>query len=218
MVPAPIRIVLADDHPILREGVRLMLRQLGEFELVGEAVDGDDALRVVRELKPDVLIVDLVMPGLSTMELIKKVLREQAGLHVLVLTARIEKPLVLEAFHNGAEGFVLKQAGSDELVEAIRSVVRGRNFLSAQVCREFCMNARTVVTGDAEDFLDSLSRRERTVLKLAAEGRSMPAIASELGVSSRTVESHRSNLLRKLGCTSQTDLVRLAVRKGLVNA
>ena len=211
----PIRVVLADDHPVLREGVRMLIGTADDISVIGEADSGPDAVGRVRELHPDILVTDLIMPGLHGLEVIKAVKREIPPPRVIVLTAHAEEPLVREAFFNGASGFLPKNGSGTELIETIRSVADGRICLSPTIAEE-CGLSVLDVDRRGSDILDTLTRRERIVMSLTSAGIQTPEIADRLTLSPRTVETHRRNLMQKLGCKSQTELVRMAVRKGLL--
>jgi two-component system, NarL family, response regulator NreC len=215
----PVRIVLADDHEMVRQGVRALLRAEADFQVVGEAGDGLSALELVERLKPDVLVADLTMPGLGGLELTHQTLRRSPRTRVVILTMHSAEPYVLEALEQGASAYVLKDGGVAELVRAIRETVGGRRYLSPPLSdRAVTAYAPSSGTVKArEDPYERLTLRERQVLHLAAEGLRNPAIAERLGISVRTAETHRARVLAKLGVRSQTELVRWALRRGLVN-
>jgi len=209
-------LVLADDHPVVRKGLRAVLRAEQEFELVGEVADGLEAVRAVERLKPHVLIVDVLMPALNGIEVTRQVTQRLPATRVIVLSMYDNEAYVQEALRNGASGYVLKDSTEAELVEAVKEVAGGRIYLSARLSRRaleaYARRARDVAT-DAHDLLTT---REREVLQLAAEGNSNPAIAAKLFISVRTVETHRANVMHKLGLQSQTDLIRYAFRRGIL--
>ena len=215
----PVRIVLADDHEMFRQGVRALLRAEGDFQVVGEAGDGLSALGMVESLKPDVLVADMSMPGLGGLELTHQALRRSPRTRVVILTMHSAEPFVLEALEQGASAYVLKDGGVAELVRAIREAVGGRRYLSPPLSDK-AVAAYTPSSGTAkarDDPYERLTLRERQVLHLAAEGRRNPAIAERLGISVRTAETHRARVLAKLGLRNQTELVRWALRRGLVS-
>jgi DNA-binding NarL/FixJ family response regulator len=211
------RIVLADDHPVVREGLRKLLEAQGDFTVAGEADDGLAALDLVDRLKPDVLILDLAMPGLGGAEVIYQAARRAPDTRVIVLSLYDDEGHVLEALRNGARGYVVKSARPKELVIAVREVLSGRRYLSPPLSEravEAYVERARAATGDA---YEALTPREREVLNLAAYGLPAAEIGDKLGISKRTAETHRNNALGKLGLHSQTELVRWAVRRGIVS-
>jgi two-component system, NarL family, response regulator NreC len=213
----PVRILLADDHEMFRQGVRALLRGEADFEVVGEAGDGLSALEMVERLKPDVLVADMTMPRLGGLELTHQTLHRSPRTRVVILTMHSAEPFVLEALEQGASAYVLKDGGVAELVRAIRETVSGRRYLSPPLSdRAVAAYAPSVGTVKPHDPYERLTLRERQVLHLAAEGLRNPAIAERLGISVRTAETHRGRVLAKLGLRSQTELVRWALRRGLV--
>lgn len=210
-----IRVVLADDHPVLRQGLRSLLEREPDLSVIGEAGDGREALDQVRNLRPDVLVVDLMMPGLGGLEVVRQVRSQNRAPQVVVLSMYSNESYVQEALQAGARGYVLKKATSADLVSAIRTVAVGSRYLSPPLSEEAIQSyrERSRPTSDAYALLTA---REREVLHLAAEGRSSGEIARRLTVSPRTVEMHRSNLMRKLGLQNQSQLVRFAIQRGLI--
>ncbi len=209
-------IMLADDHKIVRQGLRALLEAEPDFSLVGEAGDGLEAVRLAERLRPDVLVLDLMMPGLTGMEVTLQVGKRSPQTRVIILSMHANEAYVLEALRNGAAGYVLKESSADELVQAVREVVAGRRFLSSPLS-ERAIDA--YVSKSREGTLDryeTLTGREREVLHLAAEGHTNAEIAGRLSISSRTAETHRANMMRKLELRSQTDLIRYALRRGII--
>lgn len=212
------RIVLADDHPVVREGLRKLLEAQGDFAIAGEAEDGLAALAMIERLKPDVLIVDLVMPGLGGAEVIWQVARCSPDTRIIVLSMHDDESHVFAALRNGAHGYVLKSARPTEVVKAVREVVSGKRYLSPPLS-DRALEAYAERARAAEgDFYDGLTPREREILDLAAHGLSAAEICAKLFISRRTAETHRNNAMQKLNLHSQTELVRWAVRKGIVSA
>jgi len=209
-------IVLADDHPIVRLGLRTVLEAEPDFQVIGEAGDGLETMSLVERLQPQVLVLDLLMPGLSGLEVARQVRQRAPETRVIVLSMHANEAYVLEALRHGAAAYVLKETSSAELVQAVRTVAAGRRYLS----RPLSERALEVYAQRAEatplDLYETLTTREREVLHLAAEGCSNSEIATRLSISPRTAETHRSNLMQKLGLHSQTELVRYALRRGII--
>jgi two-component system response regulator NreC len=216
---ALISIVLAEDHQIVREGIRALLKSEPGFSVTGEAESGLGVVDLVTRLKPTVLIVDLSMPGLGGLEITRQVRQRCPSTRVIVLSMHASEPFVLEALRVGAAGYVLKSAGVTDLVKAVHEVVAGRRFLSPPLS-DLAIESyvqRATATGPVDPY-DALTTREREIFHLAAEGHGNTAIATRLSISPRTAESHRANLMRKLGLKSQTELIRFAIRHGIIPA
>lgn len=208
--------IIADDHDIVRRGLRGILESEGSYRVVAEAADGLAAAQLVEKFKPHVLILDLNMPRLHGIEVLRQTRTSSPHTKVIVLSMHSDEPYVIETLRAGAMAYILKGSESAEISHALKEVLAGRRFLSATLS-EWAINA--LVTKPAtDDPLQSLTQRERTVIQLAAEGHSNAEIAEKLFISPRTAETHRTNLLRKLGLQTQTDLVRFAIRKGLISA
>lgn len=209
-------IVLADDHHIVRQGLRALLESEPNFKLVGEAGDGIEAVRMVERLRPNVLVTDVMMPGLNGLEVTRQVAKASPQTRVIILSMYSNDAYVVEALKNGASGYVLKDAQSNDLIHAVREVAAGRRYLSAPLSeREIELYMRKV--DDApEDPYETLSNREREVLQLVAEGRTSAEIAERLFISPRTAEGHRANLMRKLTLANHTELVKFALKRGIL--
>jgi DNA-binding NarL/FixJ family response regulator len=211
-------IILADDHPFVRQGLRATLAREPGLQLLAETGDGLDAVRLVEQWQPQVLIVDLMMPGLNGLEVTRQVrqLRHCPPTQVIVLSMQADEQYVIEALHNGARGYVLKDAPAEELIAAIQQVIHGQLYLSQHFAdRAFALFQQARTPANSDPFA-SLSSREREVLQLTAEGLSSTQIAERLFISARTVETHRVNLMRKLGLHNQAEIIRYAVRRGVV--
>jgi len=208
--------IIADDHEIVRRGLRSLLES-HNCKLVAEAADGLAAAQAVEKLKPALLFLDLNMPRLHGLEVLKQVRTTSPNTRVIVLSMHNDEPYVIEALRAGASAYLLKGSESEEIAQALKEVMAGRRYLSAPLS-EWAINALATRTADTSDPLATLSPREREVLQLATEGYGNPEIAEKLFISPRTAETHRTNLMRKLGLQSQTDLVRFAIRKGLLTA
>jgi two-component system response regulator NreC len=213
---AKTRILLADDHPVVRHGVRSLLQAEPEFSVIGEASDGIEALQLVERLLPDVLVVDLMIPGLNGLEVTRQVRQRSPQTRIIVLSMHANEPYVLEALKNGAAGYVLKDTSGTDLIQAVRQVIAGQRYLSPPLS-ERAVDAYMQKSAETTyDPYEALTDREREVLQLAAEGLSNPEIAGRLSISPRTVETHRANLMRKLGLKTQTDLIRYALKRGIL--
>ena len=209
-------IVLADDHHVVRQGLRALLETEPDFTLVGEAGDGLDAVRVTERLKPNVLIVDLMMPGINGLEVTRQVSERTPQTRVLVLSMHANDAYVLEALKNGASGYLLKNSAASDLIHAVREVSAGHRHLSPAISERAIELLVQKTQASTLDVYETLTTREREVLQLAAEGHPNTEIAERLFISSRTVETHRSNLMRKLGLENHTDLILFAVRRGII--
>lgn len=212
-----IRILVADDHQIVREGVCMILATQKDFDVIGEAATGREALEMARTLHPDVVVMDLSMPDMTGIEATERIRKEIPEVQVLALTMHEEESYVFELLRVGAAGYVLKRAAAEDLVSAIRATRRGEAFLypsvAKMVVQDFLGRART---GDEKEALDGLTKREREVLTLIAEGLTNQGIAQKLFISIKTVQTHRAHIMEKLNLHDRTELVRYAIRKGLI--
>ena len=207
-----IRIVIADDHAIVREGLKRIVTGAPGLEVVDEAADGTEVMQRVREREFDVLVLDLSMPGRSGMELIKLAKAEKPGLRILVLSMHQELQYAVRAIKSGASGYLTKESAPALLVQAIQKVAGGGAFISAEVAEQLALGAMPGVRAQPHE---SLSDREFEVFKLLVAGLSVTAIASQLKLSAKTVSTHKTNLLQKMGLANQSDLVRYAIKHGL---
>ncbi len=210
-----IRIVIVDDHAVLRAGIRVLLELQADFEVVGEAASGQEAIQRVRETAPDVVIMDIGMPGLDGMTATRQIKAEFPQTHILFLTQHENKEYVLPGLKMGASGYVLKRSEGDELITAIRTINSGGIFIDpaiAGVVIEGLRNPEEV----NDDPWHTLSDREREVCLLLAQGMTYQQIAETLFISSKTVDYHRANIFRKLGVSSRTELTRYAAQRGLI--
>ncbi len=211
-----ISILLADDHIVVRQGLKALLEAEPDFHVLGEAADGLEAVQLVERLQPDILLVDVMMPGLSGLEATRQVRERYPKTQVVVLSMHSSEAYVLEALRNGAMGYVLKDSDATALVQAVHEAYEGRRYLSpplSDVIIDAYVNKSRETT---LDIYDTLTNREREVLQLASEGRTNADIAQRLGISPRTVEIHRTNMMRKLGLHSEHELIRYALRRGIL--
>ena len=211
-----ISIILADDHPVVRRGMQALLESEQDFSIVGVASDGLEAVELTERLKPDVLVLDLMMPGLSGLEALR-ILRERSPrTRIVILSMYSSSAFVAQALQNGAVGYVLKECTEENLVRAVREAAAGRRFLSPPVT-EIAIDAyiEQSKTGPFDPH-ETLTPRQREVLQLAAEGKTNAEIAARLNISQRTVENHRATLMQRLGLQNQTELIRHAMRHGLI--
>jgi len=209
-------IVLADDHHVVRQGLRTLLESEPDFRVVGEAGDGLEAVQLVERLQPDVLVLDLMMPSLDGLEVTRQVSQRSPQTRVVILSMHSSEAYVLEALRHGAAGYVLKASSAADLIKAVREVTAGRHYLSPPLS-EHAIAAYVQKAKDATlDKYETLTTREREVLHLAAEGYSNREIAERLSISPYTAMTHRANLMRKLDLHSQTDLVRYALQRGII--
>jgi DNA-binding NarL/FixJ family response regulator len=212
-----LRVVIVDDHELVRQGVRALLQPEADLEVVGGTGDGLAALELVERLRPDVVIADLTLSGLGGLELTRQVVRRWPGTRVVVLSGHASEPLVLEALDHGASAYVVKRAGIADLLRAIREAARGRRYLSPPLSDKAvsAYHRRNDAAGVPDPY-ERLTPRERQVLHLAAEGLPNAAIAERLGISARTAETHRRRILHKLALRNQTELVRWSIQRGLI--
>ncbi len=210
-----IRLLLADDHPLVREGLRALLESDDDFCVVGQADDGVDVASLVEQLCPDVVVLDLMMPGRSGLDVTRELAQCPLAPPVLILSMHESEAYVFEALRSGAAGYVLKQAPAAELALGIRAVASGVRYLSPPLT-ERALEAYIRRAGGEADPYDTLTGREREVVALAAEGHTNADIAAQLFISRRTVETHRARAMRKLGLRGHVELVLFAMRRGLV--
>ncbi len=214
-----IAVLVADDHRILREGIKSLLANDPDMEVVGEAADGAEAVAKAQQLSPDVVLMDITMPGLNGLEATRQIKRLMPAIKVLVLTMHENNQYIGQFLRSGASGYVLKDTCAYDLVGAIRTVHQGDVVLYPSIARKLLEEyLQKVDTEEAAEGCDGPTEREREVLTMIAEGRSNKEIADALSLSIRTVQTHRSNLMAKLHMHDRTELVRYAIRKGLIPA
>jgi DNA-binding NarL/FixJ family response regulator len=212
-----VTIALADDHSVVLDGLKALLRSEPDFKLVGEATDGQEVAPLCERVRPDVLLLDLMMPGLNGIEVTRLVKQRAPQTRVVILSMHSDVAYVVEALRNGAQGYVLKSAKGGELAEAIRQVVGGRRYLSPPLSEDSVASYEARAKSAPPDPYDTLTGREREVLQLVAEGKSNLEIGEKLSIGKRTVETHRASLMRKLGLRSQAEVIRFAVKRGIVS-
>lgn len=211
-----IRILIADDHSIVREGVRMILTSQEDFEVVGEAANGREAVDEARKLRPDVVVMDISMPDVSGIEATRRIRSELPTVQVMGLTMHEDESYVFELLKAGAAGYVLKRAAAEDLVAAVRAAHQGEAFLYPSVAKMVVQDFLQRATAQETATLDGLTDREREVLTLIAEGLTNQEIAGRLFISIKTVQTHRAHIMEKLNLHDRTELVRYAIRKGLI--
>ena len=209
-----IRVVIADDHTILREGLKQLLLAAGDLDVVGEAGDGYETLQRVRDTDCDVLILDMSMPGRAGMDLIRQLRSEKPRLRILVLSMHAEDQYAVRAIRSGASGYLTKDSAATQLVTAIRKVAGGGAFISAEVAEQLALRA---MPGAAGPLHASLSDREYQVFRMLGAGASVSDIANRLNLSSKTVSTHKARLMEKLHAANQADLIHYALKHGLLD-
>jgi DNA-binding NarL/FixJ family response regulator len=213
-----IRVILADDHAVLRDGLRLLLEMQPDIDVVGDAADGREAVQKVNELRPDVVILDIVMPELNGIEAARQILQDSASVHIIILSMNSNSEHVFRALQTGAQGYLLKASAGSEVVEAIRTVYAGQRFLSRDISDKMIdayIHQRE--TTETDNPLAKLSPRELEVLQLAVEGKSNTDIAATLGLSHDTVKTYRKRIMKKLGLKDLPSLVKFAILHGLTS-
>jgi two-component system, NarL family, response regulator NreC len=212
-----IRILLADDHTVVRDGLRALVEKQPDMAVVGEAADGRDTIRLAEEQSPDVIIMDIAMPNMNGIEATRRITTSNPRTAVLILSMHQDESYVLRSLKAGAKGYLLKESVRSDIIEAIRAVVHGRSFLTRKVSRILQEDyVREMERRGLEDSYELLTDREREILQLVAEGRTNKEVASLLNISLTTVETHRTHILQKLNLHSIPELILYAVRKGII--
>ena len=211
-----VTVLLADDHPIVRQGIRHLLEAESDVKVVAEATDGLETVRLVEQLRPNVLIVDLMMPGLNGLEVLRQIKKRSPATLSIVLSMQSADAYVVEALKSGASGYILKDSGPSELVNAVRQVIQGQRFLSPKLSERLIDAFIQTADNTALDPYETLTDREREVLQMVSEGLTTPEMARRLSISPRTAELHRSRMMNKLGIRNQTDLIRYALKRGIL--
>jgi DNA-binding NarL/FixJ family response regulator len=214
-----LRVLIVDDHTIVRQGLRKLLEAEGDIEIVGEASDGREAVTKATDMQPAVVLLDISMPGLNGLEAIRQILKRSPKTRVLVLSMHKNEAYVLQALRNGASGYVLKEAASEEIVTALRALGRGESYLSPSISRVVIDDYLRINSGGestARSLYESLTAREREIFQLLAEGLKNHEVAERLHVSVKTVETHRAHVMEKLGLNNIAELVKYAIEVGII--
>ena len=212
-----IHLLLADDHTIVREGLRMILESQPDFTVVGEASNGREAVRLTEQLHPDVVIMEVVMSELNGIDAARKILEQDSNIKIIILSMHLSSEFVMRALQAGALGYLLKTSASAELIAAVREVIRGHRYLDQRVTESF---VEDLVLRNQEGYnspLERLSTREREILQLIAEGKSSAVIADLLSLSPSTVDTYRGRLMQKLGLTDLAGIIKFAIRHGLTS-
>jgi len=212
-----LKILIADDHGIVRTGLRLLFERIQDMQVVGEATDGRQAVRLAKELKPDIVILDIGMPLLNGLEAAAQIVRENERIGVIMISMHADESYILRALDSGAKGYLLKDKADDDIERAVRSVATGRPFFSPSIAEALLEDyVRLMRERGVQDSYDLLTEREREVVQLLAEGKSNKEAAAVLNLSPYTVETHRTNLMQKLNLHNTAEIVLYAVRNGIV--
>jgi two-component system response regulator NreC len=214
----PIRLIIADDHAVLRQALHLMLNSRGEIDVVAEAANGREAVQAAAALQPDIVLMDVAMPGLSGLEATSQIHQRFKHIRVIMLTAYMEEERIIDALRAGAMGFVVKNSDFDELLMAIHKVMTGETYFSREIsdCEDIHRDHWLIRSGNGKSGHELLTRREREVLQLIGEGHQNQRIGADLEISVRTVEVHKDHIMKKVGARSRGDLIRYALLRGLV--
>jgi len=215
MTEEKIKLLIADDHAILRQGLRRILEAEPDMSVIGEAANGTDAVKRARQLKPDVIIMDISMPEQDGIESMRQIVKTLSS-RVLILTVHTEHHVISEAVSAGAAGYLTKDSLDHELVSAVRTVVHGGTVFSPNISKRLAESSQTLQAGNGYRSLESLTSREREVFLLLAEGKSPSEVATSLFVSPKTVHTHRQHIMEKLGLKTTTELIRFALRQGVI--
>lgn len=211
-----IRVILADDHALVRQGIRQFMEEADDIVVVAEAANGEEAIRLIEEHRPDVAVLDIQMPVMTGIEVTRQIKARFRGVRILILTAYDEDPYVFALLQAGASGYILKSAEADDLLEAVRKVHRGESVLSPEVTEKVVRQIQAGGPASAAEQVEALTAREIDVLRLAAQGMTNRAIGRALGISDRTVQGHLANVYGKLGVSSRTEAVTEALKRGWI--
>lgn len=215
---APIRVLISDDHAILRSGLKMLLNAEPDIEVVGEATTGEEAIQLTGDLQPDLVLMDISMPGVNGLDATAEIKKHHPQIKVLILTMHESEAYLFRTIKAGGSGYVLKKSADTELINAIHQVMHGEAFLKPSVMKALAQDyLERAEAGEVDDTYSTLTEREREILKLIAEGNTNPEIAKILVISVRTVETHRAHIMDKLGLHHRSELVKYALRKGLLD-
>jgi DNA-binding NarL/FixJ family response regulator len=213
-----IRILLADDHGVVRKGLRFLLEQSPDMVVVGEAADGREAVKLAEQLSPAVIVMDIAMPLLNGIDATAQILKRNAGIGVIMLSMHSDEGYLVRALSAGAKGYLLKDSAEEDLVRAVQAVAQGRPFFSPRIAQSLLEDyVRSLQQRGVEDSYDLLTDREKEVLQLLAEGKTNKEVATLLNLSPYTVETHRTNLMQKVGLHNTAEIVLYAVRKKIIS-
>ena len=212
-----IRVILADDHRVVLQGLKNLLENEKGIEVIGQASNGLEAIALVEKLKPDVLVMDLMMPNVNGLEAARLLKRREPNIKIIILSMHDSEPYIIQALRYGVLGYIPKESSAEELVKAIRTVSNGKRYLSG-VLSDLIIDSfiNRGESGELDPY-DTLTERERLVFQMVAEGNSNADVAEVVSISQRTVETHRANMMRKLGLNTQTDVIRYAIKKGVIS-
>jgi DNA-binding NarL/FixJ family response regulator len=212
-----IRVLIADDHSVVRQGLRVWLERSGSIQVIGEAANGRDAVTLAEQTKPDVVIMDIAMPGLNGIDATRQITRRDPGIKVIVLSMHADESYILRALGAGAKGYLLKESTETDVLPAVRSVQEGKPYFTPSIARVLLEDyIRVMKQNNVQDSYELLTEREKEVLQLLAEGKSNKDVAQLLNLSPHTIDSHRTNLMHKLELHNTAELVLYAVRKGII--
>jgi two-component system response regulator NreC len=211
-----IKVLVADDHTILRQGIKSLLANEEEIEVIGEAKDGREALTIIEETLPDVILMDIAMPGLNGLEATRRIKKKFPRMKVLVLTMYTNEEYIFQILNAGANGYLVKETAFQDLISAIKAVYKNEAFMSPSISKKVINSYIKRAQNDEEETCEVLTTREREILQLIAEGNSSKKIAELLFISPKTVETHRTHIMNKLNIHNRTGLVKYAIRKGIV--
>jgi two-component system response regulator NreC len=212
-----IKVLVADDHTILRQGIKSLLANEKEIEVIGEAKDGREALTIIEETLPDVILMDIAMPGLNGLEATRRIKKKFPRMKVLVLTMYTNEEYIFQILNAGANGYLVKETAFQDLISAIKAVYKNEAFMSPSISKKVINSYIKRAQKDEEETCEILTTREREILQLIAEGNSSKKIAELLFISPKTVETHRTHIMDKLNIHNRTGLVKYAIRKGIVD-
>lgn len=212
-----IKLILADDHKLMREGIKSLLEKHADLQIVGEAENGLDIIKLANEAVPDIIIMDISMPNLNGIEASRQIRAEHPEIKIIILTMHTDRRFIAEVIKAGCMGYLIKDCAFDELVNAIHSVMNGKMYISNSLSGIMVKEYIDKIYFEEVNMLARLTEKERIVLRLIAEGKNVKEAAIELGVSTKTVETHRNNILKKLDLSSVTELVKFAIKEGIIN-